>query len=81
MRAMKWPRTTDYSKELAKANFQKAIVVFIVEISRNMTMYIEGKIMKTKYVIGCAYWAPNSPVNELFDYLDDVIRAEHRAGK
>lgn len=44
-------------------------------------VWIEGKIKKTKYVIGCTYRAHDSPVNEFFDYLDDVIRAEHRAGK
>lgn len=44
-------------------------------------VWIEGKIKKTKYVIGCTYRAPDSPVNEFFDYLDDVISAAHQAGK
>ena len=35
-------------------------------------IWIEGKINKTKYVIGCVYRAPDAPVDD-FNYLNDVV--------
>lgn len=36
-------------------------------------IWIEGKINKTKYVIGCVYRAPDAPVDDFFNYLNDVV--------
>lgn len=44
-------------------------------------IWIEGKINKTKYVIGCVYRAPDAPVDDFFNYLNDVVRVETWSGK
>jgi hypothetical protein len=44
-----------------------------LEESAFEVLWIEAKIRSSVYVIGCAY--------EFFDYLDDVVRSQIRAGK
>jgi exonuclease III len=52
-----------------------------LEESAFEVLWIEAKIRSSVYVIGCAYRPPDFPANEFFDYLDDVVRSQIRAGK
>ena len=51
-----------------------------LEDSSFEVLWIEGKIRSSVYIIGC-YRPPDFPVNEFFDYMDDIERSQICAGK
>ena len=44
-------------------------------------LWIEAKIRSAVYITGCAYRPSDFPVNEFFNYMDDVVRSQICAGK